>query len=394
MTENGMMNTNNTVCGANHDGAMSLAAPGDYGVACYRIPALAEAPNGWILAAFDARPHNCQDAPQANSIVQRISKDGGRSFEPQHVVAAGHDGVDKYGYSDPSYVVDRQTGEVFLFFVKSYDAGFGTSQAGVDPSARTVLQAAVTSSIDNGVTWSEPRIITADITNSESWISRFASSGAGIQLTYGEQAGRLIQQYTIKELDGRYRAVSVFSDDHGATWHAGTPVGDHMDENKVVELSDGRVMLNSRSSDGNGCRYVAISRDGGATYGPVIRETQLPDPENNAQIARAFPDAPEGSAQAKVLLYSSSSPSDRIDGLVRVSIDDGKTWSAGRQFTTGPMAYSVIAALSHKAGGGYGLLYEGDNNNIMYTRISLDWLNGQLNVDGIGGFPLSGEGGC
>ena len=302
MTENGMMNTNNTVCGANHDGAMSLAAPGDYGVACYRIPALAEAPNGWILAAFDARPHNCQDAPQANSIVQCISKDGGRSFEPQHVVAAGHDGVDKYGYSDPSYVVDRQTGEVFLFFVKSYDAGFGTSQAGVDPSARTVLQAAVTSSIDNGVTWSEPRIITAD--------------------------------------------------------------------------------------------YVAISRDGGATYGPVIRETQLPDPENNAQIARAFPDAPEGSAQAKVLLYSSSSPSDRIDGLVRVSIDDGKTWSAGRRFTTGPMAYSVIAALSHKAGGGYGLLYEGDNNNIMYTRISLDWLNGQLNVDGIGGFPLSGEGGC
>ena len=158
MTENGMMNTNNTVCGANHDGAMSLAAPGDYGVACYRIPALAEAPNGWILAAFDARPHNCQDAPQANSIVQRISKDGGRSFEPQHVVAAGHDGVDKYGYSDPSYVVDRQTGEVFLFFVKSYDAGFGTSQAGVDPSARTVLQAAVTSPIDNGVTWSEQRL--------------------------------------------------------------------------------------------------------------------------------------------------------------------------------------------------------------------------------------------
>lgn len=394
MTENGMMNTNNTVCGANHDGAMSLAAPGDYGVACYRIPALAEAPNGWILAAFDARPHNCQDAPQANSIVQRISKDGGRSFEPQHVVAAGHDGVDKYGYSDPSYVVDRQTGEVFLFFVKSYDAGFGTSQAGVDPSARTVLQAAVTSSIDNGVTWSEPRIITADITNSESWISRFASSGAGIQLTYGEHAGRLIQQYTIKELDGRYRAVSVFSDDHGATWHAGTPVGDHMDENKVVELSDGRVMLNSRSSDGNGCRYVAISRDGGDTYGPVTRETQLPDPENNAQIARAFPDAPEGSAQAKVLLYSSSSPSDRIDGLVRVSIDDGKTWSAGRRFTTGPMAYSVIAALSRKAGGGYGLLYEGDNNNIMYTRISLDWLDGQLNVGEIGDVLPSGEGEC
>ena len=34
-------------------------------------------PNGWIIAAWDGRPDNCQDAPQANSIIYRISKDGG-----------------------------------------------------------------------------------------------------------------------------------------------------------------------------------------------------------------------------------------------------------------------------------------------------------------------------
>ena len=58
------------------------------------------------------------------------------------------------------------------------------------------------------------------------------------------------------------------------------------------------------------------------------------------------------------------------------------------------MSYSGIAALSHKAGGGYGLLYEGDNNRILYTRVSLDWLSDQLNVNGIGDFPPSGEGEC
>lgn len=351
----------------------TLASAGDLGVSCYRIPALAEAPNGWILAAYDARPSNCGDAPQANSIVQRISKDGGKTFENQTVVAAGYQGWQKYGYSDPSYVVDSQTGTIFLFFVKSYDRGWSNSVAGTDPNNRNVLQAAVTSSQDNGQTWSEPKVITADITNSAAWTSRFAASGHGIQLRYGKYAGRLIQQYTVRN-NGVAQAVSVYSDDHGKTWHAGQPVGEGMDENKVVELSDGRVMLNSRPSKAS-YRKVAISEDGGQTYGAVTEDKNLPDPANNAQITRAFPNAAQGSEQAKILLYSSSSPGGRYDGIIRVSRDDGKTWSSGKLFQSGAMAYSVITALSDRAGGGYGLLYEGKNNDIMYMRISWDWLN-------------------
>ena len=366
--------------------AVRLATAGQHGVSCYRIPAIAEAPNGWILAAYDARPNSCQDAPQANSIVQRISKDGGKSFETRTVVAAGKDGVGKYGFSDPSYVVDEETGDIFLFSVKSYDQGWGGSVAGVDPNNRNVLQASVVKSSDNGATWSEPRIITDQITNDvEHWTSRFAASGHGIQLKYGEHAGRLIQQYTINNA-GVHQAVSVYSDDHGATWHVGTPVGEHMDENKVVELSDGRVMLNSRPY-GSRYRQIAISDDGGQTYGEVYEDTQLPDPANNAQITRAFPNAAEGTPAAKILLYSSSSGDGRHNGLIRISFDDGTTWSEGKLFKEGAMAYSTITALDSRAGGGYGLLYEGDNLDIMYTRISLDWLgylsataNGEVSV--------------
>ncbi len=50
------------------------------------------------------------------------------------------------------------------------------------------------------------------------------------------------------------------------------------------------------------------------------------------------------------------------------------TWKTQKEFKPGTMSYSTITALSRRAGGGYGLLYEGDNNDIMYTRISLDWL--------------------
>ena len=66
----------------------------------------------------------------------------------------------------------------------------------------------------------------------------------------------------------KIQAYSVYSDDHGATWHKGANVGDRMDENKTVELSDGRVLLNSRDNANQGYRKVAVSTDGGATYGP------------------------------------------------------------------------------------------------------------------------------
>lgn len=347
---------------------------------CYRIPAITQTANGWILAAYDKRPGNCSDAPMPNSIVQRISKDGGKTFEAETVVKQGHYGDEntRWGYSDPSYVLDRETNEIFLFSVKSYRNGWGGSSAGVDPENRNVLHASVTSSKDNGVTWSTPKIITKDVTADVGhWSSRFAASGHGIQLRHGKYKGRLLQQYTINN-SRRIQAVTVYSDDHGKTWKVGKPVGfrsekSHMDENKVVELSDGRVMLNSRPQNFRH-RLVAISNDGGETYGEVKEEMQLPDPANNAQITRAYPDAPMGSPEAKVLVYSSSSAYGRSDGLIRVSFDDGATWDTGKLFKSGPMAYSCIEVLNKQHGGGFGLLYEGDNSNIIYTHISEDWL--------------------
>lgn len=368
----------------------------------YRIPAIAEANNGWILTAWDYRPNGAADAPNPNSIVQRISKDGGKTFEKIQIVAKGKensnkDGLsNKYGFSDPSYVVDQETGNIFLFFVKSYDGGVWDSTASTDKSDRHILDAAVTCSKDNGLTWSEPKVITKDITKyPKNERARFATSGHGIQLKYGKYKGRLIQQYAIvnssngsvQRNNEKWQAVSVYSDDHGVTWKAGNPVGlgkeqSHMDENKVVELSDGRIMLNSRPHEGgaNNHRIIAFSNDGGETYGKAYKDETLPDPGNNAQITRAFPDAPIGSDAAKILLYSSSSGSGRANGLIRVSYNDGESWTEEKGFKNGAMAYSTIQALSQKAGGGYGLLYEGDNNDIMYTRISADWLSIRPNI--------------
>lgn len=353
-----------------------LASPGLSGFKCHRIPALTTATNGWIIAAWDGRPETCQDAPQANSIVYRISKDGGKSWTPIQTALAGTPGANKVGFSDPSFVVDRTTGTIFLFSVKSFDAGLFQSQLGTDPNARNILQAHVIESHDNGQTWVNPRTITDQVTqgHGDQWFTRFASSGEGIQLRYGAHAGRLIQQYAVANAGSTsLMAVSVYSDDHGATWKPGAPSEGSADENKVVELSDGRLLLNSRTQGTAGQRLEAISYDGGQTWGPFRHNWDLTDPRNNASIIRAYPNAPQGSARARVLLFSNAdSSSARANGTIRVSYDDGFTWNEGKVFESGDMAYSTLHALGD---GTWGLLYEtGGYKNIDFMRVDAAYL--------------------
>lgn len=359
--------------------------------ASYRIPALAYLGNGVVLASWDGRPFNAADAPNPNSIVQRRSTDGGATWGPVEVIAAGSvtssgEQTPRFGYSDPSYVVDEETGKVFNFFVYSKDQGFHGSTFGNDDANRSVISSAVSESDDGGITWSEPRLIT-EVTKPGSnpsdpvpgdIRSNFATSGQGIQLKYGEYAGRLVQQYAgdVLQADGTrtIQAYSVYSDDHGLTWHKGENVGTRMDENKTVELSDGRVMMNSRDSGNGGYRKVAISTDGGHSYGPVTQDLELPDPTNNASITRLFPDAPQGSPEAKKLIFSNSnSQSSRSNVSVRVSCDDGETWPSVRSVRSGFSAYSTLERLEE---GQIGLLYESSyTNGITFSKFDDAWLN-------------------
>ena len=351
----------------------------------YRIPAITTAPNGDLLISYDERPkdngNGGSDAPNPNHIVQRRSTDGGKTWSAPTYIHQGTETGKKVGYSDPSYVVDHQTGTIFNFHVKSYDQGWGGSQAGTDPDNRGIIQAEVSTSTDNGWTWTH-RTITADITKDNPWTARFAASGQGIQIQHGPHAGRLVQQYTIRTAGGAVQAVSVYSDDHGQTWQAGTPIGTGMDENKVVELSDGSLMLNSRASDGSGFRKVARSTDGGQTWSEPATDKNLPDSVDNAQIIRAFPNAAPNDPRAKVLLLSHSpnpKPWSRDRGTISMSCDDGASWTTSKVFHEPFVGYTTIAVQSD---GSIGLLsedaHDGANyGGIWYRNFTMNWLGEQ-----------------
>ncbi|WP_152354179.1 exo-alpha-sialidase [Brachybacterium subflavum] len=349
----------------------TLATGGDGEFPNYRITALVQLENGDVLAAYDGRPTGI-DAPGPNSILQRRSRDGGRTWEEQTVIEQGRDGDDKIGFSDPSYVCDRITGTLFNFHVFSKDQGFFGSAYGNDDADRAVLSATVSVSEDDGRTWTSRRL--TEVTKPEDVRGMFATSGAGIQITRGKHRGRLVQQYIGQWRDESFRAYSVFSDDHGETWRMGEPTGVNMDENKVVELGDGTLMLNSRVHSGAAARYVALSHDGGETWSEPVLDATLTDPRNNASIIAMNPGAKTGSAAAKELLFSNSdSATDRVNGTVRYSYDDGETWPVKKTYQAGDHAYSQLAALED---GTFGVLFEGeDADTIVFGRFDCDWLN-------------------
>ncbi|MEU9754868.1 exo-alpha-sialidase [Streptomyces althioticus] len=336
----------------------------------YRIPALTRTTKGTLLAAYDARP-TLGDLPGNLGVVLRRSTDGGTTWQAQQVIRK--EAAPK-GFGDPSLLVDRETGRVFVFYAASVNQGFFGSATGNDESDPNVLQADYSYSDDDGLTWKHERI-TAEIKN-PAWAGMFAASGEGIQVRNGTYKGRLIQQYAIRNNGANY-AVSAYSDDHGATWKMGTPVGPGGDENKTVELSDGRIMLNNRSAP---YRTVAYSSDGGVTYTPFQQDKELPDPANNGSVARFAPDVPASHPRAQWLMFSNTATTNSRSNLtVRLSCDNGQNWPVRKTVESGAAAYSTLTPLGTGTAGNdrVGLLWErGNYQHITYSSFDVQWLGG------------------
>ena len=349
-----------------------VAEHGHDGWPVYRIPALAVSNQGTLLAAYDGRP-TLADLPGHIAVLLRRSTDGGRTWQAQQTVRAA---PAPQGFGDPSLLVDRSTGRIFLFYGATVNAGVRKSVHGNDPRSPDITQADMSWSDDDGLTW-QSRRLSAEIRDPH-WFGGFFTSGNGIQLLHGPHAGRLIQQYAVLT-NAAYRAkklfhaVSIYSDDHGQTWQAGEPIGPGADENKVVELADGTVLLNSRPQGAGRHRLVARSHDGGIHYDALTPEPQLPDPENNASIVRVAADAEASDPRAHWLLFSNTaSQSGRHNLTLRLSCDDGHTWTLSRVLEPASAAYSTMAMLPD---GDIGVLYErADYHYITFEHIDKSWL--------------------
>ena len=320
------------------------------GVSCYRIPAIITAPNGDIVAAIDERVLSCGDLKWNKdiNIVIRRSVDNGDSWSEIETVVDYPLGKSA---SDPSMIVDRVTGTIFMFF----------NYMDLDKE-KYVYYFMVTKSVDNGKTWTTPVDITSQISK-ESWFNdfKFITSGRGVQTMSGELV------HTIVNLE---KGLHVFgSKDHGESWYlVDTPIVP-ADESKIIELADGSWMVNSRINR-KGFRYIHLSNNNGETW--ISKpDSSLIDPSCNASLIR-YSSVNDGADKNRLLFANANNNSERKNMTIRISYDEGKTWSEGKTVYTGGSAYSSMTVLQN---GDIGLFFEKDDyQENVFVRLTLKWL--------------------
>jgi sialidase-1 len=316
-------------------------------VACYRIPSLITTKTGDLIAAIDERVPSCGDLKWSRdiNIVLRRSTDNGNTWSDVIRIVDYHDGKSA---SDPSMILDKETGELFLFYnYMDHD------------KEKDVYYLHVMRSNDHGKTWSPPEDITNQISKPD-WHHdfKFITSGRGIQTSNGKLLHCLVNLEKGMHLFG--------SNDHGDSWFLYDEPLIPGNESKVVELSDGTWMINCRTN-GSGLRYIHTSTDEGKTWNNRPDST-LVDPGCNGSILK-YPNQ-------DILIFSHLNDRNKRQNLViRYSLDDGISWSEGRTVYPGSAAYSAMSVL---ANGEIGLFFEKDDySENVFVSLPPDWILGK-----------------
>lgn len=337
-----------------------LFSPGDDGNREYRIPSLVTTNKGTLLAACDARVSKKGDLPNNIDVAIRRSTDNGLNWSPINYAIKSQP---TEGSCDPSMIVDRENGVIWLFALHGYEGiGLWASKEGIDSKETGHIYAI--KSEDDGLTWSEPLNINSMVKNPE-WLCALAAPGRGFQM----KNGTLV-------IPGYYRSGNqpnllcsyiFYSKDHGVTWDYSTTPAENTTECTVVELEDGSLMLNMRNHHKKGLRAVSYTSDMGDSWTPLVFDEDLADPVCQANmIEYKFNDE-------KMLMFSNSASSKRrVNQSIKISYDEGETWPIQKAIFKGRTAYSCLTQLQD---GSIGLLYEKENRGaIAFKRVTLDWL--------------------
>ena len=353
---------------------------------CFRIPALITSPNGQLLAFAEGRVNGSADFGNVDIVMKR-SADGGKTWSPLQVVADFGD----LQAGNPAPVVDQcdpafPYGRMFLFY------NTGSNDEATINNGTGIRLCKYKTSVDNGQTWSAPVDITSQVHRpkqpdvdpayifSEDWRHYANTPGHAIQFQGGKFKGRIFVAANHfagpqQKIRGYYAAHCYYSDDHGKTFKLGATVDlPGSNESMAVELSNSRLMLNSRHQHGSGdkrARVVTISNDGGATWEKPHFDERLIDPECQGSILGL------GMREGRmVVAFCNPADTSRRDNLtLRISLDEGGTWTRNFPLAKAPdelqprfAAYSDLVRLGPST---IGVLYEReDYSQIMFTPVT------------------------
>ena len=345
----------------------------------FRIPAIARALDGSLLAVYDMRYLSARDLQGHMDIGLSRSTDGGRTWaDPVPIMDMGEFGgksQEENGCSDPNILVDPKTGEVFVSAVWTHGkpgthqwTGKG-SEPGHDLSQSS--QFMMVRSRDHGKTWTAPENRTVSLKD-PSWHLFAPAPGNGIAL----RDGTLVMPTQGRDAAGMPFSNLMFSRDHGVTWTVSTHARSNTTECAVAELSDGALLLNMRDnrnrndqSATNG-RALSVTRDLGKTWEvhPADHGV-LPEPVcMGSMISHTFADG------RRLLIFSNPRhKTARREMTIQLSWDDGKTWPEKNRLLLDEAggAYSSLVMIDDKT---LGILYESSQADLVFQKIPLNTL--------------------
>ena len=371
-----------------------LFEAGTGGYALYRIPGIVVTPKGTVLAYAEAR--KTARGWGTIDIVLRRSTDEGSTYSPpvrianvsgpksKNPVALAQNlaSADEVTYNNPVAIVDHRTGAIHFLFCLEY------------------MRAFYMRSDDDGQTFSQPVEITTAFKAFHpeyDWKVLATGPGHGIQL----KSGRLVVPVWLSTGTGghahRPSVVStIFSDDGGKTWERGeiaipnTEEWGNPSETIILQLADGRVMLNARSESKAHRRLVLFSENGATGWTRPRFHDQLLEPICMASSVRL---SEKESANRNRILFANPDNLNRKDGKeepgknrdrrnlsVKMSYDEGETWPVSRVLEPGWSGYSDLA--TGPDGTIYCLYERGglDDNHfrpafLTLARFNVEWLS-------------------
>ncbi|WP_157545820.1 sialidase family protein [Hamadaea tsunoensis] len=360
----------------------------------FRIPSLIRTKADTLIAFAEGRASSNADYGNINLIYKRSTDNGATWGALSEVVGSGQG-----TWGNPTAVVDQNTGKIFLF-LSSNPAGYsqsgaaGTTAISQWGDRRTWLS----TSTDDGLTWSTPVDMTATLTPHTKadgvtpWAWDAVGPGVGIQLTFGAHAGRLVIPAIGRD---------IYSDDDGATWQYellkkadGTRV-EGTNESMILEAMDGTLYRSDRPDNPTATQhYRWVTRgtiEGGFT--DYVVDGHLPDPICQASLLRY-----NASAPARMEFLNSNATDTRTKMAIRISYDDGHTWKYSRPLSDAPLpAWSGLGTGTVKEGGYSSMAKTADfftgmlvevnedtasnstsHRSIVFRKVNLPWiLNGQ-----------------
>lgn len=361
----------------------------------HRIPGLATANDGSLLAIYDARRTKGGDLQGDIDIGLSRSTDKGKTWLPMQVVLdMGTWGglPQKFnGVSDACVLVDKQTGTIFVAGLwmhgvinkdgkwleglneESTDWNHQWRDKGSQPGfdVKQTSQFMITKSTDNGKTWSQPVNLTKMCKKEEWWLWAPAP-GQGITL----KDGTLVFPTQGRDATGKAFSNITYSKDHGVTWQTSTAATtESTTENMAVELSDGTIMLNMRAnsnrtdtSSHNG-RAIAVTSNLGQSWSihPTSHKA-LQEPTCMASIIRH--DYTKNGAKKSMLVFCNPDSKVARDYItIKTSNDDGKTWQKKIMMDEWKgRGYSCLTSIDEET---IGVLYESSQADLVFQAIKI-----------------------